>query len=96
MTDIFHTLIYQPLYNLVVLFYANLPIQDFGLAIILTTLVIKAAFFSLSRSKFSLWMLGRVSSRGSCVRIPELWSWSERTHVVSGRTHSLQMPCPSQ
>ncbi|MFA9262332.1 MAG: YidC/Oxa1 family membrane protein insertase [Undibacterium sp.] len=49
MTEIFHTLIYQPLYNLVVFFYANLPVQDFGVAIILTTLVIKGAFYSLSR-----------------------------------------------
>lgn len=49
MTELFNTFIYQPLYNLVVFFYANLPIQDFGLAIILTTLVIKGAFISLSR-----------------------------------------------
>jgi len=49
MMEIFNTLIYQPLYNLVVFFYANLPLQDFGLAIILTTIVIKGVFFSLSR-----------------------------------------------
>lgn len=49
MTEVFHTFIYQPLYNLVVFFYANLPVQDFGIAIILTTLVIKGAFLSLSR-----------------------------------------------
>jgi YidC/Oxa1 family membrane protein insertase len=49
MADIFHTLIYQPLYNAVIFFYTGLPIQDFGVAIILTTILIKAAFFSLSR-----------------------------------------------
>ena len=49
MMEIFNTLIYQPLYNLVVFFYANLPYQDFGIAIILTTLVIKGVFLSLSQ-----------------------------------------------
>lgn len=49
MSDIFHTVIYQPLYNVVIFFYANLPIQDFGITIILTTILIKMAFFSLSR-----------------------------------------------
>ncbi len=49
MADIFHVLIYQPLYNAVIFFYSGLPIQDFGIAIILTTILIKAAFFSLSR-----------------------------------------------
>ncbi len=49
MVEIFHTLIYQPLYNAVIFFYSSLPVQDFGLAIILTTILIKTAFFSLSR-----------------------------------------------
>ncbi|MFZ1654458.1 MAG: YidC/Oxa1 family membrane protein insertase [Candidatus Moraniibacteriota bacterium] len=49
MADIFHVLIYQPLYNAVIFFYSGLPVQDFGIAIILTTILIKAAFFSLSR-----------------------------------------------
>jgi YidC/Oxa1 family membrane protein insertase len=49
MTDIFHIVIYQPLYNAVIFFYAGLPIQDFGIAIVLSTILIKAAFFSLSR-----------------------------------------------
>lgn len=49
MMEIFNTLIYQPLYNLVIFFYAHLPIQDFGVAIILTTLVIKGVFYSLSQ-----------------------------------------------
>ncbi|TXH07185.1 MAG: YidC/Oxa1 family membrane protein insertase [Candidatus Moraniibacteriota bacterium] len=49
MGEIFHAVIYQPLYNIVIFFYAGLPIQDFGLAIILTTVLIKLAFFSLSR-----------------------------------------------
>ncbi len=49
MGEIFHAVIYQPLYNAVIFFYAGLPIQDFGIAIILTTILIKMAFFSLSR-----------------------------------------------
>lgn len=49
MGEIFHAVIYQPLYNAVIFFYAGLPIQDFGIAIILTTILIKIAFFSLSR-----------------------------------------------
>lgn len=49
MGEIFHTVIYQPLYNTVIFFYSGLPIQDFGMAIILTTILIKLAFFSLSR-----------------------------------------------
>ncbi|MFZ1626549.1 MAG: YidC/Oxa1 family membrane protein insertase [Candidatus Moraniibacteriota bacterium] len=49
MGEIFHAIIYQPLYNAVIYFYAGLPIQDFGIAIVLTTILIKAAFFSLSR-----------------------------------------------
>lgn len=49
MGEIFHAAIYQPLYNAVIFFYAGLPIQDFGIAIILTTILIKTAFFSLSR-----------------------------------------------
>lgn len=49
MGEIFHVVIYQPLYNAVIFFYSGLPIQDFGIAIILTTILIKIAFFSLSR-----------------------------------------------
>lgn len=49
MSEIFHTIIYQPLYNIVIFFYAGLPIQDFGIAIILATILIKTAFLSLSR-----------------------------------------------
>lgn len=49
MGEIFHAVVYQPLYNAVIFFYAGLPIQDFGIAIILTTILIKMAFFSLSR-----------------------------------------------
>lgn len=49
MAEIFHLVIYQPLYNAVIFFYSALPFHDFGIAIILTTLVIKGVFFSLSR-----------------------------------------------
>jgi YidC/Oxa1 family membrane protein insertase len=49
MADIFHAVIYQPLYNAVIFFYAGLPIRDFGVSIIVCTILIKMAFLSLSR-----------------------------------------------
>lgn len=44
-----HTFVYQPLYNILVFFYAGIPFHDFGIAIIFTTILIKFVFFSLSR-----------------------------------------------
>lgn len=49
MSALYHTFIYDPLYNVIVFFYDIVPIADFGIAIILTTILIKAVFYGLSR-----------------------------------------------
>jgi YidC/Oxa1 family membrane protein insertase len=46
--EFFHTLFYQPLYNLLVWFYDVLPFGGIGLAIILLTIVIKGLLFPLT------------------------------------------------
>lgn len=51
MGDIFHSFIYQPVYNVLVFFYNVVPGHDFGVAIILTTLFIKTLFIPLSKKQ---------------------------------------------
>lgn len=51
MGAIFHSFIYQPLYNVLVFFYDTVPGQDFGVAIILTTLLLKTLFIPLSKKQ---------------------------------------------
>lgn len=51
MFALFHSLIYQPVYNVLVFFYNVIPGHDFGIAIILTTLLIKTLFIPLSRKQ---------------------------------------------
>lgn len=51
MGDFFHAAIYQPIYNVLVFFYNVVPGQDFGIAIILTTLLIKVLFIPLSKKQ---------------------------------------------
>lgn len=48
MANVFFTILYQPLYNLLVLFYDLLPWGGLGLAIILVTVLIKSAVFPLT------------------------------------------------
>lgn len=48
MGNIFFVAIYQPLYNLLVLFYDLLPWGGVGLAIILVTILVKSAVFPLT------------------------------------------------
>lgn len=43
--NIFFTVLYQPLYNLLVFFYDILPFNDLGVAIILVTILVKGALF---------------------------------------------------
>ena len=50
MTNIFTTLFYQPILNLLVFLYNSVSFQDLGLAIIILTLIIKGVFWPLSRS----------------------------------------------
>ncbi len=51
MGDFFHAIIYQPIYNVLIFFYNVFPWQDFGIAIILTTLLIKFLFIPLSKKQ---------------------------------------------
>lgn len=51
MADFFHSFIYQPVYNVLVFFYDVIPGHDFGIAIIMTTLLIKTLFIPLSRKQ---------------------------------------------
>lgn len=50
MTNIFTTIFYQPILNLLVLLYDTVALQDLGVAIILLTASIKLIFWPLSRS----------------------------------------------
>jgi len=51
MGAIFNHLIYQPLYNLLVFVYNVLPIRDFGIAIIVVTVLIKLVLIPLSKKQ---------------------------------------------
>lgn len=51
MTNLFHIFVYQPIYNTLVFFYDFLPGHDFGIAIILTTLLLKFLMVPLSRKQ---------------------------------------------
>lgn len=45
--SVFNTILYRPLFNILVLLYEYLPGQDFGIAVIVLTLLIKIAFYPL-------------------------------------------------
>lgn len=47
----FHTFVYQPLYNAMILFYDLVPWKDFGIAIILTTVILKILLYPLSQKQ---------------------------------------------
>lgn len=51
MGALFHTFIYQPIYNLLILTYNIIPFHDFGLAIIIVTILIKLLLIPLSRKQ---------------------------------------------
>lgn len=51
MSFIFNILVFQPIYNVLVLFYNLIPGKDFGIAIIATTLLLKFFFLPLSRKQ---------------------------------------------
>lgn len=52
LVNIFHSFLYQPLFNLLVLLYNYIPGHDFGIAIILLTLVIRFILYPLSVKAF--------------------------------------------
>lgn len=51
MLAIFHTIVYEPIYNALIFFYNVIPGQDFGIAIILVTLILKFLLFPLSQKQ---------------------------------------------
>ncbi len=48
MTELFHTLLYQPLMNILIFLYQVVPGNDFGVAIIILTALIRLALYPLS------------------------------------------------
>lgn len=50
MIQLYHTILYQPLFNLLVYFYNIVPGHDIGLAILLLTILIKLILYPLSVS----------------------------------------------
>jgi YidC/Oxa1 family membrane protein insertase len=46
-SKIFHDFLYQPLFNILVLFYIFIPGHDFGIAIIVLTIIIKLVLYPL-------------------------------------------------
>ncbi|MEP7162213.1 MAG: YidC/Oxa1 family membrane protein insertase [Candidatus Moraniibacteriota bacterium] len=53
MGALFHSFIYQPVYNILIFLYEALPWSDFGLAIVLTTALIKTLFLPLSQKQIT-------------------------------------------
>lgn len=51
MTAFFDLLVYNPIYNVLILLYNTVPGKDFGIAIILTTIVLKLVLLPLSRQQ---------------------------------------------
>lgn len=51
MIHIFDIFIYQPLYNALIFFYNVIPGHDFGIAVILTTLVLKSLLMPFSKKQ---------------------------------------------
>lgn len=51
-SSIFHTILYQPLFNALVFLYDYVPGKDFGIAIILLTFLLRFAMYPLSANAF--------------------------------------------
>jgi YidC/Oxa1 family membrane protein insertase len=51
MSFLFHSFLYQPLYNILIFLYNVVPGGDFGVAIILTTILLKFLLFPLSQKQ---------------------------------------------
>lgn len=49
MSFLYNTFLYEPLFNLLILIYNNIPGQDFGIAIILLTLIIRFILYPLTK-----------------------------------------------
>jgi YidC/Oxa1 family membrane protein insertase len=51
MGEIFNAVVYQPLYNIIIFLYNIVPGHDFGVAIVLTTIILKAMMIPLSKKQ---------------------------------------------
>ena len=51
MLALFHTIIYQPLYNILILFYNIVPGADFGISIILITILLRTILIPLYKKQ---------------------------------------------
>lgn len=49
MLELFQTVFYQPIFNLLIFLYNTISLQDFGVAIILLTIIVKLILWPLSR-----------------------------------------------
>lgn len=49
--ELFHLIIYQPLYNILIFFYNVIPGRDFGIAIIALTIILKIFLIPLSKKQ---------------------------------------------
>lgn len=49
MINFFYTILYQPLFNLLIFFYNHLPFGGLGVSVIIITLIIKFALYPLSK-----------------------------------------------
>lgn len=49
MLQLYHIFLYQPIYNALIFFYNILPWQDFGIAIIILTIILKILLYPLSQ-----------------------------------------------
>jgi len=49
MLELFQTVFYQPIFNLLIFLYNTISLQDFGVAIILLTVIVKLVLWPLSR-----------------------------------------------
>lgn len=49
MGNLFHVIFYEPLYNLLVFIYGVMPIKDFGLAVIIITIIVKLILYPFSQ-----------------------------------------------
>lgn len=48
--ELYNTILYQPLFNILIFFYNIVPIKDIGIAIILITILVRLLLYPLSKS----------------------------------------------
>lgn len=64
MSELFNTVLYQPLFNATIILYNFIPGNDFGLAIIALTIITRLAFFPLTiKTTISQRALGKINPK---------------------------------